>query len=203
MSLTESQIAELKQVNSEYLKTPVGRQDLITAINLMREWNNTKADVQVGTSGVKLNQFSKRMRSRITKVPIIPIGLNNHCYTNAELFTKCGYTRCLGFNITACPCGKKISLELHGLNEKDGVLYDFTKDFNKETEKYFLKVNTKLPPHIIRDYFTPNKEGFFDMNKGCRCNIEWTTNIRAETDEDKLEKIINQLEAEHTRFLRV
>jgi hypothetical protein len=194
--LSQVKIDELKQVNKEYLMTTTGRKDLMTAVELQREWNKTKSDIQVTTSGVKLNKFSKDFSSNITKVPIIPIGLNNFCYSNSSLFTKCGFKSCIGFNITACACGKKISFELHSLNEKDGTLYDFTKDFNKETEKYFLRVNTNLPPIVIRDNYTQDKSGFLSMNKGCRCNVGWTRHT-SDISQEKFEDLIKRLEHTH------
>jgi len=158
----------------DFIFTAEGRSMLRQSINIKKQWKEQQGDITIETAGVKLNLISPVLRKKIKKIKITPIGLNNQCHRNAQLFNQCGYTSQLGFNITACPCGRKIGLELHSVNKKDGVFYDFTRDFNDETEKYFLPLDVKA---TANKYVAVYGNTVFDINRGCKCNIEWTDSL--------------------------
>ena len=157
-----------------FILTEEGRTRLRESINIKRQWKEGQGDISVGTYGVKLKIMNDVLRSKIQKIKITPIGLNNQCHRNSTLFTQnCGYTSQLGFNVTACPCGRKICLEIHSVNEKNGVLYDFTKDFNDETDKYFLPLKTEATANKFIAIYGKLP---YSINRGCRCNINWIEN---------------------------
>jgi len=172
VTIVEPNLAELKKFNQAYLMTPKGREDLAVACQFQKEWMNIK-DGSVATfktSGVKLDLVDERLRSKITKLTVYPIGLNNHCHNNSKRFEELGYNSRLGFNLTCCPCGKFQSYELHTVNEKDGKLYDFTKDFDGEKEKYFLNIGSKsITAWSYMDFI--GGSGYYCINKGCKCKF--------------------------------
>ena len=169
----------LQQITDEYknyLRTPDGRKDLTTAVRMAKEWTGSDTDVSSSTNGVQINKLPKFIKEKTQKVPITGIAVNNLCHTNAKFFSKHGYKYRFGYNITACPCGCRMSFEIHSLNEKDGRLYDFTKDFNKETEKWFypLADNWDAWKWI---YFYGRSRDYLMYKKGrCTCPVIWNDN---------------------------
>ena len=107
------------------------------------------------------------------------------------MFTECGFERVVGFNLFSCRCGKNMAFEFHSVNKKDGVLYDFTKDFNDSIEKYFLEIHTdNTAMEVLR--LLMDKTDFY-INKGCRCNIIWKTPRHFIADYE-FEEIIEEIE---------
>jgi hypothetical protein len=161
----------------------------------MFEWNvNKKRNIPTtSTDGVKLKFINKIFHTKIHKLDIIPIGLNNNCHRNAEFFCDddLEITTKLGYNITACPCGKCVSFELHSVNKYKNKLYDFTRDFNDETSKYFMELDTNIDIYGFITIFGKEKE-FIKINKGCICPIKWGKKFQ-KTDEEFIE-IINNIE---------
>jgi hypothetical protein len=195
MSLTNEDIKNLRACYKEFLDTEEGKECIEKAVEIKHLWNmrEQEHEIHFQTAGVKMNQIPRRLRAKITKVKIeYPLGLNNMCHINAEKFRLCGFERRVGFNLTACPCGKNMSYELHSLNEKDGVLHDFTRDFAGETEKYFLKLETDIPVIRLMEYL--KDETFFYINKGCKCKIEWVSNMSATIGDYEFEEIFEGAE---------
>lgn len=163
-------LSEIRTKYRSFLYTAEGREQLTRAVAVKREWLEDKAnsDIATTTSGVKLKSIDRPLAAKITKIEITPIGLNNMCHYTSELLCDDakGITKRLGFNITACPCSKLMIYEIHSVNKYGGQLYDFTKDFNDETKKYFLEMDTDMsgPLYISLHGSTPKI-----INKGCRC----------------------------------
>jgi len=187
MNADETQ--QLKTIYRDFLMTERGRADLKIALRLKKEWQEEKINDPLGlgitsTAGVNPKFIHKKLRGAIKKVKITPIGLNNLCHTNSEILAVLGYSPVLGYNITACRCGRRISYELHSLSKKNNEFYDFTRDFNDETEKYFLPFITNLH---YRQYVNLYGTNYSSTDKGCRCSITWNDEDRPLiTDEDLL-----------------
>jgi hypothetical protein len=170
-----TEFATETKLYKDFLYTDNGRLLLEKAIEQKKIWKSyvSNSNITIGTYGVNLNLIHKELKQKIKKIEITPIGLNNVCHNNADIFTKCGYTSQLGFNLTACPCGRKQSYEIHTVNKKDGKYYDFTKDFNDEKEKYFLPLETTS--NALK-YINLYGRKPFAINRGCKCDIHWNEN---------------------------
>ena len=112
--MTTAFATEKKFYNETLLHTEKGMKLLRESVALQKEWNAYQlgTDVSMGTYGVKLNLIHKNLQPKMKQIEIVPIGLNSQCHTNAEVFTKCGYTSQVGFNLLACPCGRKQTYEI-------------------------------------------------------------------------------------------
>jgi hypothetical protein len=168
-------INQLKELNKGFLHTEEGRKLLTKSIQLKKEWNeSTKyCDFIVDTASVKMNLLHKKIQDTTTELEVIPIGLNNMCHSNSELFCELsGMTRRLGYNITSCACGKKVCFELHSVNKYEGKLYDFTRDFNNEKTKYFMDLTDMDADTYVCVFGNTN----LHINLGCSCRITWGTN---------------------------
>jgi hypothetical protein len=160
-------IKHLKDKYKEFLHTSFGKELLTSSLSQLRKWKvmvQGKAYV-FSTCGVQGRHIDKQLWGKMTKIPITPIGLPLQCHFNAKFFCdeKMNITIQKGFNVTACPCGRLMGFEYHSVNKVDGQFYDFTKDFNSETSKYFLEAYETMP----------NPKDGFHINKGCKCPIKW------------------------------
>lgn len=194
--MNSEMINELKTLyRNEFLMTPRGMKHLKMAVSLKKEWEATKSQTnyQFNTAAVDVTTFGKVFQSKLSKITITPIGINNCCHQNADFFSnETDFERRSGWNMTACRCGKFYTLELHSINKLDGVQYDFTKDFNDETEKYFLEINKAdvMPDDICT---MMGKNSLF-INNGCSCSINWEKNVKKNgitktSEEDMLDRI--------------
>jgi hypothetical protein len=185
---------EMKIIYKDYLQTENGKKSLFHACRLRKEALTALkrgADFN-NTARVKMNMLGKEINSRTQLVSITPIGLNSVCHENAKLFSeKCGFERKLGWNVTACRCGRRMGFELHSLNKKDGVLYDFTKDMCDETEKYFVELDTNVRVDSYKNML--GCPDVFFINKNCKCSFSQTTKP-LEMSEEKLLDMIDMLE---------
>lgn len=178
-SLSNADIDELREKYRNYLFTENGKMDLKDALRLKREWKEIQLQQNsayvFNTNNVNISFINANLRNKITLIKIIPIGVNNLCHTTSKLFCddRKSITRRLGFNITACPCGKKMCFELHSVNKCGNTLYDFTRDFNDESEKYFLEMSTNMTANEFVMFCSPN----IFIDNGCRCK---NVNIRKE-----------------------
>ena len=116
-------------------------------------------------------------RSQFTKMKIMNVMPMSMCHYNC-LFIKERLPNSkvfLGFNLTACECGCFYNLEIHSVLEYEGQLYDFTKDFNGETHKYFIKlveIGKDENVMFIRNRIMPSfnfHNGFIYAKKEHRC----------------------------------
>jgi len=181
-------INQLKGKYREFLLTDFGKEMLEYAVVLQKRWSATSA---VGT-GVQKTKYVKKellpqeIQDRMTLIKINPIALNNQCHNNAEFFSENGFESRTGYNVFACPCGKSICLEQHSVNEKDGVLYDFTKDFNGEPEKWFLELKTRSTYLQLREVFDSKN---LYMNMGCECSVSWGKKLEKKTTDEFLGEV--------------
>jgi len=178
-----------------YLRTPTGRGDLQTAVRLMKEWKSSDTGVGSCTKGVKIEKLPEFIKNKVQKVPITGIAVNNLCHPNAKFFSQYGYKTRLGYNITACSCGCRISFEIHSLNEKDGKFYDFTKDFNKETEKWFYPLGEHWNAWMWMSFYGRSRD-FLLYSKGrCTCPVDWdeSPQIRLIKDVKELQEIVEDI----------
>jgi hypothetical protein len=199
-------MTELETMRSDYknyLMTAEGRNDLQIAVRMKREWKADMCKVcLVHTKNVKLEKIPAFFSEKMEKLEIIPIALNNLCHSNSQLFKKNGYKTQLGFNVTACKCGKDISFEIHTVNKKDGKLYDFTKDFNDEKEKWFYPIpNDSITAHHYISMFG-RKYDYLKIDGKCRCYdkyniIDYGDAVKKMTF-DEMEEHINDFK--HIRF---
>jgi len=185
-------IAKLQTKNRNFLSTIEGKRQLKQAVEIKKEWKKCLAtsNIQVETKYVN-PKFLEIYNSKIYKLEIINIGLNNMCHTNAELFCDELISKRIGYNITACPCSKLISFEIHSVNKYNNKLYDFTRDFNDETHKYFLDLDTDITALEFIDIF--GKEPVI-INKECRCRVDWNLNPIFEKTEKEFIKLIRKIE---------
>jgi hypothetical protein len=187
----------LQQIKDKYkahLHTDQGKEDLRIAVEQKRMWMLQKqnCDLCFKTDYVKQKFLPKSLNKKIKKVAITPVGLNNLCHDNSSLFAKEeGITARFGFNITSCPCGRKMSYEIHSVNKINGELYDFTRDFNDETEKYFLEVETELDAY---GYVYMYGKNLVCIDKGCKCKVDWSDFKKFYKTEEEFLKFIEHLE---------
>ena len=133
-------------------------------------WKNNRGDIATSYKNVNAKYIPKIYKP-YNKIKIISLGWNNLCFQNSLNTCKYNdeYKMVGGYNITACPCGRKIGLEPHFVNYKiengKKVYYDFTSDFDNEEYKYFV------PNSDINSGCDLRKWKHF--NKGCKCNINW------------------------------
>jgi len=173
-TITETEINIMKEAQRVHLRTPQGLKQLKNAISLQKEWREIICDssVSFGTAPVKPSVLHKSLSEKMKKVKITPIGINNNCHANSDVFADCGlgFSTQLGFNMTSCPCGKYYTMEIHSLNKRRNEYFDFTKDFNNETEKWFIPLETNLRPD---DYIEMGFPQIIKQNRCCRCRINW------------------------------
>lgn len=143
------------------------------AIETQKEWFG-EYDCSVETKYVKSLYIKK---DKLVKIKIIPIGLNNLCYHNCCLAKQFDskYHIMTGHQVCACKCGKAMSYEPHYVvytEDDDGnrTYYDFTRDFNGETWRWFKPDEKGLycPPQIFLHHTNIIKK-----NTGCKCGIKW------------------------------
>ena len=143
----------------------------------------TRGQVHLSHKWVKKNKMMREHRDFV-KIKINPIGWNNMCFQNS--LHSCeydpDYEMEVGYNLTACPCGGLINGEPHFVNFKivngKKVYYDFTKDFDGEDHKIFVKCD-KIKRKIYEegdDGITSFLKDGYDFHYGtkrCKCGCEW------------------------------
>ena len=191
--IDSTMIKILKEKYRDYLLTPTGRNLLKQAVAMKIEWKQTTHPATTTTNGLNPLLIKKDVIKRLNKLPIIPIGLNNCCHNTSEYFceTVKDFDKKIGFNVTACPCGKMMSYELHSVNKYKNKLYDFTKDYNDENEKWFLEINTDI---CVRRYISWFGKDPMFINKGCDCPITWNKSDVYSKNLCNEEDIINHIE---------
>ena len=140
-------VKELRAVYYNYLRTEKGKRDFEHAIRIKREVLCAK---QLGavidtTDAVVIRNLPALVQLRAEKIEITGIALNNLCHSNSQFFTTYGYEQQLGYNITGSSQCNSFSFEIHTVNKKDGKFYDFTKDYNEETTKWFYPLPFPFP----------------------------------------------------------
>lgn len=189
MASYEMDFITARKKYNEFLHTEKGKQFLLISISRKKQFDKQVSDVCQNTKGVNTKFLIPDFQKKITKLKINQIGLYLLCHENVKIFEdeKEGISKTVGFNITACPCGKFISYELHSVNKFNGKLYDLTKDFADEKEKYFLDFESDKSPYVFKQLVGD----MFHTNEGCKCKIDWNTpkeNVKT-TQKELLEKI--------------
>jgi len=187
---------ELKSKYKVFLGTDEAQPLISQSVMMAIQWREimSRSNIHFDTKGVNVKKINKKLQTRISLLPITPIGLVNQCHTNTRVFAEeCGMEKVLGFNICACPCGRFMNYELHSVNRKDGMMCDLTKDFDNLREKYFLELKTNM---TALEYI--NKYGRYktiaSINKGCSCKVDWNTNGVWDIDEHILQEHIKEIE---------
>ena len=161
----------IKNDYKTYLATPKGKEDLAIAVQYKRAWKkgmDRGGITSVGTEFVKMKNIPPEVASLAELVTIEPIALNNLCHGNSEWFKSYGYDSQLGYNLTACPCGKMTCMEIHTLNTKRRKLYDFTRDFNDEKEKWFVPLPVEFGMRTFIQLWGRNRD-YIKVDTGCKC----------------------------------
>jgi hypothetical protein len=177
-TINTQQIAQMKETYKQWLFTREGKELMRHSTQIRKQWAewNDGADITFNTASVKPSLICKEIRDRATKIKITPMGFNNLCHRNAEVFAMAGAGKAVkGWNLTTCPCGKYQNYELHSVNKnpETGELCDYTHDFNKETEKWFIAMDTSSTALDLIDTFGSKVRS---INKGCTCDATWKHN---------------------------
>lgn len=193
---------ELREKYRLHLRTDAGQEQLIISNELQLEWAKKMKSIKKGknkgackvqsTDDVNLKLINnENIRRRITKIDIIKIGIPNMCHMTSQLFCdeekniKCKF----GFNITACPCGKKMGYEIHSVNKIGDELFDFTKDFNGEKSKYFLETDGNI---TAQSYISLFGDEPFEIDYGCECIVRLGLGYQREKRTE--EELLNHIE---------
>jgi hypothetical protein len=131
-----------------------------------------------GVKARKLKELYTQFKTICLKPILIKIEKENclipaMCHTNSEFIEQyLGYKRAVGWNITACPCGNLMGMEIHSCNIKpDGKYVDYTEDFDELTNKYFMPIKNVIDGRVVNSNSVINKINF-GADK-CRCHINW------------------------------
>ena len=152
-------------------------------IDAKKSWDNKDTNFTISTKYVKhkkLMNFMEDFESDYFDEPkllsIVPIGIILNCHNNCIRFCELNnnYTIQLGYNITACKCNMCFGMEIHSVikNKTTNELFDITKDFNDEENKWFIPLKTNVS---IYEFVGINGKEFNEYNttKKCKCNIRW------------------------------
>ena len=170
MTPTEQQLKHIKTQYQSYLHTEAGRDDLATAMKMLKQW---RREAQEGfdtylTKYVKITNLPNQISDRMECIEITPICLNNLCHTNAELMKSFGYASRLGYNVSSCPCGKAHCFELHTVTQAKDTLIDYTRDYAGETSKWFFPISTSLHASTFLRLFG-DRHTVIRTDSGCDC----------------------------------
>jgi hypothetical protein len=145
-------------------------------------------NVSVKTECVRLPRLNDHLKpykevfDTPEKLVIQPIGLNNMCHNNALYFSELNETfmPVLGYNVCSCPCGSVLCYEIHSVvrDMRTNTLYDITKDFGKEKEKWFIPLKVNFAANIWKwkELFERKYDLFHIGIQECKCNIRWGVN---------------------------
>lgn len=119
-----------------------------------------------------MTDFERFMFKKPILIKITPLLPHLMCYTNTrDLLKKMNnenYQYCLGYNMTACGCGKHYCLESHAViyDKKEDNYIDLTRDFALEKEKYFIP--------ILYDNWENGYEKTFILQTSLKINIYYS-----------------------------
>jgi len=198
---TQQVINELKDIYRQHLHTELGKKNIKKAIELKKQWEYTmKFSAKFDTKSVKPNIVPKFLSKNMTCIEITPIGLNNMCHITSKVLAEKheDVKSVLGFNITACPCGRMMCMEIHSVNKIGDKLYDFTRDYNYENSKWFIELDTEL---TSTDYLNLFGYGSYWLDKGCKCNVKWNQpNIMTDLDIEERINFMETRKMEYTNY---
>ena len=146
-------------------------------------------------------EIEQRLTSAIgeaKRVTIVPLLRPSVCFWNCMkmdvILNKASkkYNTVLGYTITACPCGKLYSMELHALLKviKTGVYIDLTTDYCSETEKWFIPIEEDSPSFLDRISTIKELGGaFYHSCSSHACNQKVNWKLKKEHLKSNLEKL--------------
>ena len=186
-------ISELRTIYRNHLFTESGQKQMRDAIRIKQEWKEMKTvEIPTQTKNINSKYIPDFLRDKMTCIEITPIGLNNMCHITTKIFAdnvEC-VKNVLGFNITACPCKKIMSMELHSVNKIGETLYDFTRDYNDETSKFFIELDTVLTPkQYVQMYGTDP----IVIDSGCKCHARKSGLRKFKMDTPTLKQHIEEI----------
>lgn len=169
----ERTIADVEREYKEYLKGEDGSALAEVGRRLMVAWEITKEDYErkglFWTKSVREAYLPDAWKGIAKKVAIHGFGTNNCCSPNAIWVEEnFGWDMVWGFNISACRCGGRMTLEPHALNRHpDGSYVDITADYQGETEKWFFPVEN--PSFGFLEYNERYDGMFVVYQPACSC----------------------------------
>jgi len=187
-------IADVEREYNEYLTTPTGAELAEVAKNIKASWDIYKE--QFDPLGMSWTRYVREAylpdawKGVAKRVTVLGFGMNNCCSPNAIWLEETfGWDMVWGFNITACRCGGKMTLEPHSLNRHpDGSYIDITADYQGETEKWFLPVENA--EFAFREYNDKYNGDFVVYQPACGCvkgKKKWDNHGKIFfTDEDEI-----------------
>ena len=182
--MMKNEIVITKWIMKQYKKDCVTRipNTFLTKDEIMR---STKTK-NVKTNGMYFKSVMKKLGvERYETLKIIPLLAPQLCMFNSRLILPLlnknepnRYVFSLGFNPTACCCGKNITCEPHAVvyDTKEDKYYDFTKDFANETHKIYIPMwndmeNKITIKHIL---YWDRVQDWWKIGKDHSCSgIEW------------------------------
>jgi hypothetical protein len=183
---------DVEQKYNEFLKTPEGNKLVMVGREMMRQTADWKRKVFMGECGnfwmkwVREAYLPDAWKGKAVKVKCGSFGVNNCCNQNAKwLEEEFGWKKVWGFNISACRCGGRMSLEPHSLNRHpDGSLVDITRDFMDETEKWFFPVENA--EFAFREYNERYGGAMIAFQPACSCEkkMKWDNRGRVFFDDE-------------------
>ena len=182
---------ELKDFYKTFLHTESGKTQMNNCMGIMRKHHGKRRTPDVflsdwisspyNTNNVKNNwkKIPTCFTDKLVLTKIVPIGIPLNCFNNTKVFTQIGFERRLGFTTTCCPCATTCLMELHSVNYKDGVYYDFTKDFCNETEKFFYPIeNETMNEQVYTKMLNKSQLSIiFKGKKKCSCSPIANANV--------------------------
>ena len=155
---------------------------IMLVLKMKKEWANREGDCSVETKGVNKKKLIK-MLSRFgdvfgtpIKIEVLKMGFNNMCHRNCINFCEIcpEYKVQIGYNITSCDCGNFMCMEIHSvIKDTNDKLYDITADFNNETEKWFVPLNTNKNIFQLTGFCGRKYDNYITDASKCKCNTEW------------------------------
>ena len=163
------------------------------ATALLKQFEKDPSHGQTTTTKGVRREYLPEVLHKAKLVRIVPIGLNNCCFQNAEwLEEEFGFKRIFGFNIVGCRCGGRMCFEIHALNRTaSGELIDITRDFCDETEKWFVPFeNEDFNNEIYRLMFGQDMVCFEPSCRCCSKTKRWNNKQFVWTEtEERFEKV--------------
>lgn len=149
------------------------------------------------TGGVKpnvqLKLLQRKLKAVCDKAVLITIDAKLPklmCFQNSFFVEEArGWEKQAGFNITACPCGGHMCLEMHSVNRNDeGKYVDWTIDFAGESRKWFMPIKTRIPAHVLMSTF--GIRGYSIGQSRCRCASKFSLDFE-DIDAQKLAGVLD------------
>jgi hypothetical protein len=136
-------------------------------------------------------------------INIYPMLLPTLCHNNVEdmlvILNKNSkkYRGVLGYNVSSCPCGRLVCMELHSVLQyiETGQYIDLTTDYNNEKQKWFVplvRISTDDIKHYSYAFTNIINCDVFSMGQAHKCGgMTWRRSIF--TFDGDLSKLVRSL----------